>query len=140
MVGEDQDFPNKNERQRQMINYEAAISTGTEIEFHFPGTQEELENAQELFHNRIAKREKFIQMCNDNAIRGIQRILQKKYGNEPVTVSTVLRTIRDNWYLDEEFLKDTFLLTTEDVHRALDRGLVPPSIKDSLAQYFEIKD
>ena len=123
-----------------MSNYEAEIFTGTEIEFHFPGTQEDLEDAQELFHNRIAKRERFIQMCNDNAIRGIQSILRKKYGDAPVTVLTVLRTIRDNWYLDEQFLKDTFFLTANDVHRALDGGLVPPSIKDSLAQYFEIKD
>ena len=125
-----------------MINYEyeADISTSTEIEFHFPGTQEDLEIAQEHFHNSIATREKFTQMCNNNAIRGIQSILRKKYGDAPVTVLTVLRTIRDNRYLDEQFLKDTFQLTTNDVHRALDRGLVPPSIKDSLAQYFEIKD
>jgi len=120
--------------------YEADFSTSTEIEFHFPGTQEDLENAQELFHKSIAKRERFIQMCNNNAIRGIQSILRKQYGDAPVTVLTVLRTIRDNRYLDEQFLKDAFLLTTDDVHRALDKGLVPPSIRDSLAQYFEIKD
>ena len=123
-----------------MIYHEADISTGTEIEFHFPGTQEDLENAQEIFHNRIAKREKFMQMCNHNAIRGIQSILRKKYGDAPVTVLTVLRTIWNNGYLDEQFLKDTFSLTTNDICRALDKGLIPPSIKDSLAQNFEIKD
>ena len=125
-----------------MINYEyeANTSTSTEIEFHFPGTQEDLEIAQEHFHNSIAKRERFTQRCNNNAIHGIQSILRKEYGDAPVTVLTVLRTIRDNRYLDEQFLKDIFQLTADDVHRALDKGIVPPSIKDSLAQYFEIKD
>lgn len=123
-----------------MVNHDTEISASTEIEFRFPGTQEELEDAQERFHRQIARHEEFIRRSCDNGIRGIRRSICENYGGGPVSVLTVLKIIRENCYMDDEFLKNVFQLTENDVRRALDRGLVPPSIKTSLSRYFTIKD
>ena len=123
-----------------MVNRDTEISAGTEIEFIFPGTQEELEEAQERFHRKIARREEFDRRFNDNALRGIRNIISKKHGNRPVSVLDVLRIIRDNGYMDDEFLKTTFQLTANDVRRALELGLVPPSIKTTFSRHLAIQD
>ena len=124
----------------QMVNRDTEISTGTEIEFNFPGTQEELEEAQERFHSRIAREEEFNRRFNDNALRGIRSCIRKKHGDGSVSVLAVLRIIRDNGYMDDEFLKTTFQLTANDVRRALELGLVPPSIKTMLSRHLAIQD
>ena len=124
----------------QMVNRDTEISTGTEIEFNFPGTQEELEEAQKRFHSKIAREEEFDRRFNDNALRGIRSCIRKKHGDGPVSVLAVLRIIRDNGYMDDGFLKKTFQLTANDVRRALDRGLVPPSIRTMLSRHLAIKD
>ena len=123
-----------------MVNHDTEISAGTEIEFNFPGTQEDLEEAQERFHREIARREEFNRCFNDNALRGIQSSIRKKHGSNPVSVLDVLRIIRDNGYMDDEFLRNVFQLTTNDVRRALEQGLVPPSIKTTLSKHFATQD
>jgi len=56
----------------------------TGITFDFPGTEEDLAEAQERFHNQVAQREKMNRLCTDNALRNIHKILRAKYGNRPV--------------------------------------------------------
>ena len=110
----------------------------TEIKFNFIGTPEELEEAQVRFHNSTLRRERYNQLCNRNSIRGIRYALRKKHGDSSVSVLNVLQAIFDNGYLDEKFLMDTFQLTINDINRALTLGIVPPSIKVHLSEYFEL--
>ncbi len=122
-----------------MTNRDTETGFGTEIEYNFPGDFDDLNEAQDRFHAQQDKKERFERLCNNNALNGIHNILRKKYKDAPITVLDVFAVIRDNGYLSDDFLKACFNLTVSDVRRALEKGLIPASIKSTLSQYFNIQ-
>lgn len=122
-----------------MINHDTEIASGTEIAFNFPGDFDDLNEAQVRFHNKRERLERHNWLCNKNSLKGIRNAIQKKYGQASITVCNVFEIIRDNGYLNDDFLSQTFALTVNDVRRGLENGLVPPSVKTAFSKYFNIQ-
>lgn len=127
----------------EMTDYAKENENGEDFSF-FPGSDpwravDRLCEMQEEHLEQRRRREEYGQLCNCNALRGIRHILRKEYGDNPITVIAFFRLLQTNGYLSEEFLSSTFSLTINDVRRGLEKGLVPPSVKNSLSQYFNIQ-
>ncbi len=122
-----------------MTNRDIETGFGSEIEYNVPGNYDELKEAQDHFHAKREKQERFERLCNNNALLDIQHIIRIMHKDTKVSMLDVFAVIRDNGYLSDEFLKPCFGLSVSDVRRGLEKGIVPPSIKITLSQYFNIQ-
>ena len=127
----------------ELTDYAKENENGDDFSF-FPGADpwhaaDRLCEMQEEHLDQCRRIEQYNQLCNCNALRGIRHILRKEYGEKPVTVITFFKILQGNGYLSEEFLSSTFSLTMNDVRRGLEKGIVPPSVKITLSQFFNIQ-
>lgn len=127
----------------ERADYAKENENGEDFSF-FPGSDpwcaaDWLCEMQDEHLDQCRRAEQYNQLCNCNALRGIRHILRKEYGEEPITVIMFFKILQSNGYLSEEFLSSTFSLTINDVRRGLEKGIVPPSIKITLSQFFNIQ-
>jgi len=115
-------------------------SASSEIAYHFPGDEQELLNAQKHFHSRRAREERFEYQFIKNALCGLYAGIRRRFKDQPVSVLDILNVIKADGYLNNDFLKQDFGLTENDVLRALNQGIVPPTMKQTLSNFFNIKD